>query len=154
MDINDINDERLKEAVRQAEILRPPRQHLSTFGTTNIYYYLVAEPAYSDMVTDCAKTVIREGRVVAERPKIITPYYLTNVQGFSTDAKRYFEGLVHTHGPDAPGLFYTYRNEPKDLTIVSNELPAVVHQLDDELDRRGDPLTTIIKADPITATNR
>jgi hypothetical protein len=141
----DIDDERIKYAVEHTEILRPPKQSLSTFGTTNIYYYLVTEPAYSELVENVTETAVREGRVITERPRIVTPYYLSRLEGFSPEARRYFEALVKTHGSSAAGLFYTYRNEPKELTIVSGNLPAVVDKLNAELDKGGNPLTSIIK---------
>jgi len=141
----DIDDERIKYAVEHTEILRPPKQSLSTFGTTNIYYYLVTEPAYSELVENVTETAVREGRVITQRPRIVTPYYLSRLEGFSPEARRYFEALVKTHGASAPGLFYTYRNEPKELTIVSGNLPAVVDRLNAELDKGGNPLTSIIK---------
>jgi len=141
----DIDDERIQDAVRHTEILRPPKQRLSTFGMTNIYYYLVTEPAYSDLVKDVTETVIREGRVITERPRIVTPYYLSHLEGFSSDAKRYFEALTKAHGPNTPGLFYTYKNEPKELNIVSDNLLSVVSKLNTEIDKRGDLLSAIIK---------
>lgn len=141
----DIDDERIREAVRQTEILRPPKRSLATFGTTNVYYYLVTEPAYSELVKSAAETVIREGRVIAERPKIVTPYYLSRLEGFSSEAKKYFDMLIKTYGSNAPGLFYTYKNEPKELTIVSDSLLAVVEKLNDDIDKRGDPLASIIR---------
>ena len=141
----DIDDERIEYAARHTEILRHPRQHLSTFGITNIYYYLVTEPAYADLVSDVNETVIREGRVIAERPKIVTPYYLSRLEGFSYDARKYFEMLLRMHGADTPGLFYTYKNEPKGLNIVSDDWPAVVNKLNTEIDKKGDPLASIIK---------
>ena len=87
----DIEDERIKAAVSHTEILRLPKQNLATFGTTNIYYYLVTEPAYSELVDNVTETVVREGRVIAERPRIVTPYYLSQLEGFSPDARRYFD---------------------------------------------------------------
>ncbi len=141
----DIDDQRIREAVRRTEILRAPRQSLFTFGTTNIYYYLVTEPVYSDLINNVTETVVREGRVIAERPRIITPYYLSSLEGFSPDARRYFDALVKAHGPDAPGLLYTYRNEPRELNIVSDSLPSVVEKLNARIDQRGDPLAAIIK---------
>ena len=143
----DINDERIREAVRHTETLRLPKQSLATFGTTNIYYYLVTEPAYKELVGNVAETVIREGRVVAQRPRVVTPYYLSRLQGFSTEAKRYLDTLTRQQGADAPGLFYSYRNEPKELTIVSDSLRSVVAKLNAEIDKRGDPLTSIIKGE-------
>jgi len=141
----DINDERIKEAVSRTEILRPPKRNLATFGTTNIYYYLLTEPAYSELVKGGNETVIREGKVVAERPRIVTPYYLSQIEGFSSDARKYFDILVKTHGANAPGLFYSYKNEPEELTIVSDSLLAVVDKLNLDIDKSGNPLTSIIK---------
>ena len=143
----DIDEERIKYAVQHTEILRAPKQSLSTFGTTNIYYYLVTEPAYSELVKNVTETVIREGRVIAEKPRIVTPYYLSRLEGFSSEARRYFEALTKTRGSDAPGLFYTYKNEPKELNIVSDNLPSVVNKLNEEIDKRADPLTSIIRGE-------
>ena len=141
----DIDDERIRYTVQHTEILRPPKRSLATFGTTNIYYYLVTEPAYSELVKNVTETVVREGRVIAERPRIVTPYYLSRLEGFSPDAKRYFDMLIKAHGSNAPGLFYAYRNEPKELNIISDKLLSVVEKLNAEIDKRGDPLTSIIK---------
>ena len=143
----DIDNERIEYIVRHTEILRPPKRSLATFGTTNIYYYLLTEPAYSELIGNTIETVIREGRVIAERPRIVTPYYLSQLEGFSPDAKRYFDALLKTHGANAPGMFYTYKNEPKELTIVSDNLLSVVNRLNAEIDKRGDPLTSIIRGD-------
>jgi hypothetical protein len=141
----DIDDERIKEAVKNTEVLRPPKRSLATFGTTNVYYYLVTEPAYSELVESAAETVIREGRVIAERPKIVTPFYLSHLEGFSSEARRYLESLIRAYGSHAAGLYYTYKNEPKGLNIVSDNLLAVVEKLNRDIDKRGDPLASIIR---------
>ena len=143
----DIGDEKIKQAVLHTEILRLPKRTLSTFGTTNIHYYLVTEPVYSELVEDVTETVVREGRVIAERPRIVTPYYLSNLEGFSSDARRYFDILLAKYGPNAPGLFYTYRNEPKGLTIVPDNLSSVVAKINDEIVKHGDRLASIIKGE-------
>ncbi len=141
------SDDRIEYTVRHTEILRPPRQSLATFGTTNIYYYLVTEPAYAEITGAADETVVREGRVIAERPRIVTPYYLSRLEGFSLEARKYLDTLIKAYGPDAPGLFYTYRNEPKELNIVADKWLAVVDKLNAEIDKRGDPLTSIIKGE-------
>ncbi len=143
----DIDDERIREAIRHTEILRAPKQSLATFGTTNIYYYLVTEPVYSELEKNVTETVVREGRVIAEKPRIVTPYYLSRLEGFSSEARRYFEALIKAHGPNTPGLFYTYKNQSKELNIVSDNLLSVVDKLNAEIDKRGDPLTSIIKGE-------
>ncbi len=147
----EMDDEKIRYAVRQTEILRAPQQSLYTFGMTNINYYLVTQPVYSELVEPnnigAAETVIREGRVVAEKPRIVTPYYLSRLEGFSLEARRYFEALMREHGQHIPGLLYTYKNEPKELNIVSDSLLAVVARLNAEIDQRGDKLAAIIKGE-------
>lgn len=139
-------DERIWTAVMNTQIVRAPKQSLATFGTTNIYYYLVAEAAFNELV-NTSETVIREGRVVAERPRIVTPSYLSRVQGFSAEAKKYFDMMMDAFDPNSPGLYYSYRNEPKELNVVSDNLAAVLARLNTEIDQKGDPLVSIIKGE-------
>jgi len=141
----EINDQRIAHAIENTQVLRPPRQALATFGTTNIYYYLVTRPAYAEVAPAEGETVVREGRVVSERPRVITPSYLTNIEGFSEYARRYLEMVIGQVGPHAPGIFYKYRNEPKDLSIVSDSLEAVVQNLNTRIDQAGEQLSAIIK---------
>jgi len=143
----DIDDEKIRYTVQNTEIVRLPRQSLATFGTTNIYYYLVTEPVYFELIESVPETVVREGRVIAERPRIVTPYYLSQLEGFSSDAQRYFEMLLKTHGSNAPGLLYSYKNEPKELNIVSDTLRSVIEKISAEIDKRGDLLAASIKGE-------
>lgn len=143
----DIDEERIREAVNRTQILRLPKQALATFGTTNIQYYLVTEPTYSELGDKVSETVVREGKVIAQRPRIVTPYYLSHLEGFSAEARRYLDMLIKAYGANIPGLFYTYKNEPTTLNIVSDSLLSVVNRINEEIDKRGDPLTTIIKGE-------
>jgi hypothetical protein len=139
-------DDRIKAAVMNTEVVRPPKQSLATFGTTNVYYYLVAEAAYNE-INNTNETVIREGRVIAERPRIVTPSYLSRVQGFSAEARKLFEMLMTMQTSSSAGLMYSYRNEPREVNIVSDDLPAVIARLNGEIDRQQNPLTSIIKGE-------
>ena len=141
------NDDRIEHAIWRTEVIRPPKQKLATFGTTNIHYYLLTEPVYAELTKEVNETVVREGRVIAEKPRIVTPYYLSHLEGFSHEARHYLDALIKTYGPDAPGLFYTYRNESKGLTIVSEHWRTVADRLNAEIDKHGDPLTAIIKGE-------
>ncbi len=140
-----VENERIEYAVSRTEVLRPPKQRLSTFGNTNIYYYLVTEPSYREFVEGEDETVVREGRVLAERPRVVTPAYLVNVEGFSEHARAYLGMIAQEHGPHVPGLFYGYRNEPKETNIVSSDMGSVVHKLEEQIDREGDPLAAIVR---------
>lgn len=130
-------DDRVREAVEQTELIRPPQRRLSTFGTTTISYYVVT--GIADNVS-----VVRDGKVIAERPQIVTPSYLTRVEGFSQSAQQYIAALAREH-PNEPGLLYSYRNEHKNMNVVSEPLGQVLGKLDSQLDEESDPLSTIIK---------
>jgi hypothetical protein len=130
-------DEKIQYAVEHTEVLRAPVQSLATFGTTNIYYYLVT--GLAEWVN-----VVREGRVIAARPKIVTPSYLINLEGFSSQARKFIE-IMAERFPHEPGIFYTYRNEPGEMNIVSEPVDAVIAKINQLIDNRRDPLTAIIK---------
>jgi len=140
-----LEDERIENAIRATEVLRPPKRTLATFGTTNVCYYLVTEPSYRELVEGEEETVVREGRVVSERPRVVTASYLLRLEGFSDHARRYLEMMMQEHGPHVPGLFYGYKNEPGDTTIVSSDLNSVVRRIGEQIDREGDALAAIVK---------
>ena len=142
-----IEEEKIRYVIEHTEILRPPKQRLSTFGVTNMHYYLVTEPSYADLVdaSESCETVVREGKVAAERPKIVTPYYLFNLfEGFE-HGREYAEFLIRKHGPHEPGLMYRYKNEPGETSIVSSSLNEVVGRLNGIIDKKEEPLAAIVK---------
>ena len=130
-------DERIQYAIEHTEVVRSPQQRLATFGSTNIYYYLITE------LTEWVN-VVREGRVIAAKPKIVTPCYLINLEGFSPQARRFIE-MMDERYPHEPGIFYTYKNEPKEMNIVSDPVEAIVEKISRRIDSQRDPLTAIIK---------
>lgn len=138
-------EERVRYAIEHTEMVRAPRQSLATFGVSDIRYYLLTLPAYTDIAGDTGETVVREGRVIAERPKIVTPHYLINLfQGFE-HGQEYAEYVLRTYGANEPGLLYRYRNEPADMNILSSPMESVIESINQEIDRSGNPLSTIIK---------
>jgi hypothetical protein len=139
------DEERLKLAISRTQILRAPRQALATFGVTNIEYYLLTQPVYAE--NDNQETVVRRGQVIASRPRIVTPFYLSQTEGFSPEARRYLQKMAQEHGADSPGVYYAYRNEPKSTDIVTAGLPQVVGRINQELDEKNDRLATIIRGE-------
>ena len=135
---------RVAHAIEQTKVLRSPRLALATFGTTRINYHLLTTPIYAEADMPVNETVVREGKVISERPRVITPSYLINLEGFSENARKYLEMVRNQYGPHAPGLFYSYRNEAKQLSIVSNDIQSVTEHLMQQVDKANDPLATII----------
>ncbi len=73
-------DRRIMDAIARTEVVRAPRQFLATFGVTNLHYYVVTEPVYSDLINAPAESVVREGKIAAERPAVVTPLIKTYIR--------------------------------------------------------------------------
>lgn len=140
-----IDPEDIEEVARRTEVVRTPKQALATFGATTVQYYLLSEPAYADLMPSGDETVIRQGKVMAERPQIVTPFYLLNLfRGFE-HGQDYARHLVQEHGANAPGLMYAYRNELQETNIVSEHIDTVAGRIKDDLDQRGEHLAAVVR---------
>jgi len=130
-------DKRIKYALEHTELIRPPQQHLATFGTTTLNYYVVTGLAEN-------LSVVRDGKVLAEKPRIVTPSYLVRLQGFSEEARKYIATMARDH-PDEPGVFYRYKNQPREMNVISESIRQVIDNLNARLEDEHNPLSTIIK---------
>ena len=130
-------DDRIKYALEHTELIRPPQQTLATFGNSAIDYYVVTDLASN-------VSVIRDGKVIAERPRIVTPAYLVNTEGFSEQARRYI-AMTARENPHEPGIFYRYKNEPKEMNVVSEPIKGVIKRVNALLDEQGNPLSILIR---------
>ncbi|MFP3898404.1 MAG: hypothetical protein ACLFVD_03750 [Dehalococcoidia bacterium] len=130
-------DDRTRYALEHTELVRAPRRELDTFGSSVIDYYVVTE-----LVGNVS--VVRDGRVLAERPRIVTPAYLVNVEGFSEQAKRYIAMMAGAR-PHESGIFYRYKNEPRGMNVVSEPIGQVINKISAQIDEQRNPLSTIIK---------
>ena len=140
-------DERTRRAFEQTEILRPPRQLLSTFGSSTVYYYVLTEPVYLEFEKwKKEETVIREGKITWGQPRILTPGYVLKMEGFSEEARQDFEMLAREM-PDLAGILYLweFKKELEKMNIVSGSLMEVFQRIEEEIERKRDPLCTIIK---------
>jgi len=130
-------DERMKYVLKHTELIRPPRQRLATFGSTRMNYYVVT--GLGENVS-----VVRDGKVIAERPRIVTPSYLIRLEGFSEAARNYI-GIMAREHPDEAGVFYRYKNEPRGMDVVSESIRQVISKLNARIEEEQDPLSAIIK---------
>jgi len=130
-------DEKILQAIQNTYVLRPPQQKLSTFGSTNVYYYMITELMQE-------VNIVREGHVIAARPRIVTPYYLINVEGFSGAARRYVQ-MMAEQSPHEPGILYSYKNETTETNIISQSLPDIVDKINQRIDSQSNPLSAVIK---------
>ena len=100
-------DKQVLYAFEHSKILKWPKQFLSSFGSSEIHYYVLSEPAYQEFTKGVTETVVREGKVSWFRPQLLTPGYLLRIEGFSEKAKSAF--LSFANGmPDIASILCVY----------------------------------------------
>jgi len=139
-------DKRIQYAFEKTEILRRPKQLISTFGSSIIHYYVLTEPVYSEFTKGKPETVVREGKVSWHQPKLLTPTYIFRIEGFSKEAKKAFETLAYQY-PDLAGILYKFKvsKDLDEMSFVSSPMLTVAENINKEIDKKGDSLCAIIK---------
>ena len=138
--MNDNSDKNQKNILRALEntiVFRSPKKTLSTFGPTELKYFMITTPSYLDNDIKQDESVVREGIVYAEKPDLVTPYYMLNLDGFSNEAKEYLNYLKDYYGANSPGLLYTYRKDEGKLEIVNDSVEIVASRIASDLDKRS-----------------
>ncbi|MBR4651734.1 MAG: hypothetical protein IKO72_00080 [Kiritimatiellae bacterium] len=130
-------------AVRNTRIVRAPARALETFGETLVNYHLVAE-----LEDDPGKVRIREGRLEAHKPAIITPeaYVQDQMEGFGEQARQYLDFLKQ-HEDSIRILQYGYRlrQEAFSEQVVTDSIDAVLDRVVECVKAADDPFATVIR---------
>lgn len=132
-------------AVNNTEVLELPRTRLETFGSTLIHYRLVTE--LMDVV---GQVRIREGRIQAFRPEILTPQSLLESpleDGFRTGPSQDFIRWLREHESDLVLLKYGFkiRQETTTESIVHDSVDNVLDRVRADLKSKADPLAALVR---------
>lgn len=129
-------------AVNNTEVISVPQNRLETFGTTMVNYYLISE-----LMDSVDKVRVREGKLKAYRPEIITPPTITDemLEGFGSEAQEYADWL-RTHAQEMQMLKYGFKVQKKEINdyILSDPLAAVVNRVKEDLEERDDPMGAVL----------
>jgi len=130
-------------AIENTRVVVHPRQNIETFGTTSFRFYLVSE------LMDQVNTIrVRDGRLDAERPRIVAPHHLSKLllDGFGEKAQGYAEWL-ESQGENIGFLRYGFQFRKTDLSesLVHEPMEAVVAKLGEEIRTRQDPMSALIE---------
>ena len=129
-------------AIENTVVVRPPSRSIRTFGTTTFRFYLVTE--LMDRVNEIR---IREGRIDAERPQILTPEKMSRIllEGFGEKAEQFAELLRHR--PDL-GQFLRYgiQVQKRDITETTahDSMERVIGSIDAQI-AMNDEVSVIIQ---------
>ncbi len=141
--MNDTKQFDFHYAVSNTEVIITPMKSIETFGATIINYSVITE-----MMDDVGKVRVREGRMQAARPQIITPSAYSNLvmEGFGEEAENYLSWL-REHEDDVRILQYGYslKQEAFSEEIITDSLEAVIEKVKREKESKNDPFSAIVK---------
>ena len=141
------NPERITNALKETEILKEPEELISTTKSTTLHYYVLTEPVYLEVFKDQGpETRVRQGNISWEKPKLMTPGYLLEMEGFSKEAKEALQMVAGQH-PDLAGVLYQmkYKREEARETTVSYKIMEAFRRLENKIEDEGQEFTVIIK---------
>lgn len=129
-------------AAKSARFLIEPSHRLETFANTLVNYHVISE-----LDDHPGKIRIREGRLEAHQPLVITPHFQeTEFEGLGDDAKEYFNFLKERE-EHLRILRYGYHLKSDNFSeqIVTDRLSVVTERVKAAVRASGDKFAAVIQ---------
>jgi len=130
-------------AVENTQVIVAPEHQIATFGSTSFHFYLISE--LMDQVNEVR---VRDGRIHAERPQIVTPEHYARLllEGFGEQAERYVEQL-RERLRNVAVLRYGFQFRKTDVTenTFRESIGSVIARTKDQVASSGQPLSAVIQ---------
>ena len=129
-------------AAQQTRILLRPSHALETFDNTLVNYHLISE-----LDDHPGKIRVREGRLEAHQPLVITPHFSgIEATGFGDEARAYLEWLKE-HEEQLRILRYGYclKRDNFSEQIVTDSLAVVTERVKAEVLATKDPFAAVVQ---------
>ena len=129
-------------AAKSARFLVEPSHRLETFGNTLVNYHLVSE-----LPDHPGKIRVREGRLEAHQPLVITPHFAQiEAEGFGDEAKAYLDFLKENE-QHLRILQYGYhlKSDKFSEQIVTDRLSVVTERVKDEVIASNDKFAAVVQ---------
>jgi hypothetical protein len=130
-------------AIENTQVILAPERKISTFGSTSFRFFLISE--LMDRVDEVR---VRDGRIHADRPQILTPEYFNRLllDGFGEKAEQYIEQL-REHARNMAVLRYGFQFRKTDVTerMFRDPLEAVIARTKSEVQHLQEPLSAVIQ---------
>src|SRR5438876_12247940 len=87
---HNLKQDDIEYAIENTQVILAPERQIATFGNTSFNFYLISE-----LMDRVDQVRIRNGKIHAERPQILTPEHYSRLllEGFGDKAQRYVEQL-------------------------------------------------------------
>src|SRR6201981_4164457 len=98
-------------ALENTRVILVPERQIATFGSTSFNFYLISE-----LMDRVNQVRIRNGKIQAERPQLLTPEHYCGLllEGFGDKAERYVDQL-REHARNIAVLRYGFQFRKTDL---------------------------------------
>ncbi len=133
----------IQYAMETTRVLHEPDRRIDTFGNTSFEFSILTEP-----MDEAGFVRIRDGRIEAGSPKIVTPEIIRGMQfeGFGEQADRFLQWWKD-NGPDLAVLRYGFHFQKTDISehTVHEPIEDVRARVVAEARRRANPMLAIIE---------
>src|SRR5438874_8172487 len=130
-------------AIENTHVIVAPERQIATFGSTSFDFYLISE-----LMDRVDQVRVRNGKINAERPQILTPehYCRLLLEGFGEKAARYVE-MLRERTRDMAVLRYGFQFRKTDVVEnrVRDTMEAVIERTRRQVEHSEEPLSAVIQ---------
>jgi hypothetical protein len=130
-------------ALQNTQVILAPERQIATFGSTSFRFYLISE-----LMDRVNQVRVRDGRIHADRPQILTPEHFTRLllEGFGEKAERYIDHL-REHARNVAVLRYGFQFRKTDVTehMFRDSIDTVIARTKSQVEDLQEPLSAIIQ---------
>ncbi|MGM0366723.1 MAG: hypothetical protein ACQEP5_09345, partial [Actinomycetota bacterium] len=141
-------EKKIKYVIDNTEVLILPKKYISASTSTTMRYYIIAEPLYKEFEGDKGEeeTVVREGKISWEKPKLITPSYMLRLEGFSEEAQDALKMLAR-EDDDLAMILYGLRfiKSSEKMEIAAKPITKVAESIERQIKTSDDQACGLIK---------
>lgn len=138
-----LNEDTIQYAIENTQVIVAPQRRIATFGDTSFRFYLVSE-----LMDSVNHVRVRDGRLHAERPQIITPGHIQKMlgEGFGERAEEFADWL-RENAPQLAVLKYGFQFRKTDVSdeLVNSPMEDVLNRLRGQVEASDDPLSAVIQ---------
>ena len=130
-------------AIENTQVILAPERQIATFGTTSFRFYLISE-----LMDRVDQVRIRDGKIHAERPQILTPEHFSRLllEGFGRKAQRYADQL-REYARNIAVLRYGFQFRKTNVTeeTIRDSVDAVITRTKRRVEDAQEPLSAVIQ---------
>jgi hypothetical protein len=134
-------------AIENTHVIVAPERQIATFGSTSFNFYLISE-----LMDRVDQVRIRNGKIHAERPQILTPehYYRLLLEGFGEKAEQYVDQL-REHARNIAVLRYGFQFRKTDLSeqTLRDSIDTVINRTKRRVESEDEPSAIIQGVDDV-----